>query len=155
MRVGMPEFEVVLVNTREQMAEALAIRRRVFIEEQGVPEAEEIDGHDGDPASVSTAMHVVLYRQGIPVATGRLLLPRDREGAHIGRVAVLEEHRGIGAGRMVMNVLHANALSRGIHDITLAAQIHAIGFYERLGYKARGDVFVDAGIEHRWMDIHL
>src|SRR5688572_27073189 len=155
MRVEMPEFEAVPVTKLEQMADALAIRRRVFIEEQGVPEDEEIDIHDGDPAIVSTALHIVLYLDGAPIGTGRLLLPHDGEGAHIGRVAVLAEHRGIGAGRAVMKVLHGNALYRGIHDITLAAQLHAIGFYERLGYVARDDVFLDAGIEHRWMDVRL
>jgi predicted GNAT family N-acyltransferase len=46
-------------------------------------------------------------------------------------------------------------VERELRDITLAAQMHAIGFYERLGYVARGDVFLDAGIEHRWMDIRL
>jgi predicted GNAT family N-acyltransferase len=70
-------------------------------------------------------------------------------------VAVLAEHRGTGAGRAVMLALHELAVGRGLRDITLAAQLHAIGFYERLGYVARGDVFLDAGIEHRWMDVRL
>ena len=155
MRVEMPEFEAVPVTTLEQMADALAVRRRVFIEEQGVPEDEEIDDHDGDPASVPTALHVVLYLDGRPIGTGRLLLPPDGEGAHIGRMAVLAEHRRMGAGRAVMLALQSLAMARGMHDITLAAQLHATGFYERLGYIARGDVFLDAGIEHRWMDLRL
>ena len=137
------------------MDEALAIRRRVFVEEQGVPVEEEIDHHDADPADVSTALHVLVYRDGAPIATGRLLLPHDGEGAHIGRVAVLQEHRRTGAGRAVMQALQALASDHGLCDITLAAQLHAIGFYERLGYAARGEVFLDAGIEHRWMDLRL
>ncbi|MEA2393256.1 MAG: hypothetical protein QOJ82_1147, partial [Solirubrobacteraceae bacterium] len=32
--------------------------------------------------------------------------------------------------------------------IVLAAQVGARGLYERAGYEARGDVFLDAGIEH-------
>ena len=155
MRDEMPEFEALPVTTLAQMVDALAIRRRVFIEEQGVPEDEEIDDHDGDPASFTTALHVVLYRGGAPIATGRLLLPHDGEGAHIGRVAVLAEHRRIGAGRAVMFALRSLAVERGMHDITLAAQLHAIGFYEKLGYVARDDVFLDAGIEQRWMNIRL
>jgi predicted GNAT family N-acyltransferase len=151
----MSKFATTTITSQEQMADALAIRRRVFVEEQGVPESEEIDVHDGDPAMVTTAVHVLVYRDGLAVATGRLLLPHGDEGAHIGRVAVLAEYRGTGVGRMVMKVLHGNALYRGIKDITLAAQLHAIGFYERLGYVARGDVFLDAGIEHRWMDVRL
>ena len=149
----MSELQAVTVTTLSQMDEALAIRRRVFIEEQGVSEAEEIDHHDSDPATATTAMHVLVYRDGVPVGTGRLLLPHDDEVAHIGRVAVLAEHRRSGVGRAVMLALHDLALDRGLRDITLAAQLHAIGFYERLGYVARGDVFLDAGTEHRWMDV--
>jgi predicted GNAT family N-acyltransferase len=51
-----------------------------------------------------------------------------------------------------MEALHDLARQQGFRAITLAAQLHAIGFYERLGYAARGDVFLDAGIEHRWMN---
>jgi predicted GNAT family N-acyltransferase len=54
-----------------------------------------------------------------------------------------------------MLALHDLAREQGIRDITLAAQLHAIGFYERLGYAVHGAVFLDAGIEHRWMDIRL
>ena len=151
----MSELKALTVTTLSQMNEALAIRRRVFIEEQGVSEGEEIDHHDADPAIVNTAVHVLVYRGDVPIATGRLLLPHDDEGAHIGRVAVLAEHRGTGAGRAVMQALHEIAVGRELRDITLAAQLHAMGFYERLGYFARGDVFLDAGIEHRWMDLSL
>jgi predicted GNAT family N-acyltransferase len=54
-----------------------------------------------------------------------------------------------------MLALQDLARERNATSITLAAQLHAIGFYERLGYTARGDVFLDAGIEHRWMDLPL
>jgi len=139
------------------MDEVLSVRRCVFIEEQGVPEDLEIDVHDADPATVTTAMHVLVRLSGAPIATGRLLLTPDEEGrVHIGRVAVLAEHRHRGLGRTVMSALHDLARERGISGLTLAAQTHAIGFYERLGYVLRpGDVFLDAGIEHRWMDIDL
>ena len=149
-------LRVVTVSTLEQMHAALAIRRKVFIEEQRVPEAMEIDEHDGDPQAVTTAVHVIVMLGDAPVATGRLLFAHDNGPAHIGRIAVLAEHRRAGHGRAVMQALHAVASEAGIHDITLAAQLHAIEFYERLGYRLRGgEVFLDAGIEHQWMDIRL
>jgi predicted GNAT family N-acyltransferase len=152
----MGAIEVCIVRTPDEMAEALAVRRAVFIEEQAVPETLEIDEHDGDPASVSTAIHVLIRSEGRPVATGRLLLDGPPgENAHIGRVAVQREARGQGFGREVMRALQAEARARGLPGITLAAQLHAIGFYERLGYTAYGDVFLDAGIEHRWMGLTL
>jgi predicted GNAT family N-acyltransferase len=149
------QVEVVRINTAEQMAQALSVRRRVFIEEQNVPEDLEIDEHDGDPAIVRTAIHVLARSDGEPVATGRLLLD-DTEGClHLGRVAVLPSQRRQGAGRAVMLALHDLARHHGATSIALAAQLHAIGFYQRLGYSVRGDVFLDAGIEHRWMDLDL
>ena len=149
-------LDIVTVATAADIAAALSVRRRVFIEEQGVSEAEEIDGYDADPPTVTGAVHVLGRLDGVPVATGRLLLdyPPD-ENAHVGRVAVLAEHRDKGLGREIMLALHDRARERRLPGITLGAQVHAIGFYEKLGYVARGDVFLDAGIDHRWMDLKL
>ncbi|MEZ4502801.1 MAG: GNAT family N-acetyltransferase [Dehalococcoidia bacterium] len=147
---------IEVVRTVDQMNDALTVRRTVFIEEQRVPEDLEIDEHDAEPTSNVTALHVLARRDGHPVGTGRLLLERDEAGhAHIGRVAVLASERRGGVGRLVMEALQDEARARGYRGITLAAQLHAIPFYERLGYTARGDVFLDAGIEHRWMDLPL
>jgi predicted GNAT family N-acyltransferase len=138
------------------MADALEVRRAVFIQEQGVSEEEEIDAHDGDPALVTSAVHIVAHIDHQPVATGRLLLDTlPGEQAHVGRVAVLRDRRGRGIGKAIMLALHDEARQRGYPGITLAAQLHAIEFYERLGYVARGGVFLDAGIEHRWMDLRF
>jgi len=147
---------IEVIGTTEQMNDALTVRRAVFIEEQRVPEDLEIDEHDADPASNATAVHVLARRGGQPVGTGRLLLERDEAGhAHIGRLAVLASERRGGVGRLVIEALQGEARARGYRGITLAAQLHAIPFYERFGYVARGDVFLDAGIEHRWMDLPL
>ena len=151
----MNSHEAFLITTVAEMQQALSVRRRVFIEEQQVPEALEIDEHDGDPATVTTALHVLVRMDGEPVATGRLLLAETDGRLHIGRVAVLAGRRRSGLGQAVMRALHELARERNASCITLAAQLHAIGFYERLGYKAYGDIFLDAGIEHRWMDLVL
>lgn len=155
------------------MDEALAIRRAVFVQEQNVPIEIEIDKHDGDPNTVSSALHV-LGRSGgaggIPVATGRLLLdsnaahPAEQSEktpeagllvAHVGRVAVLAAHRQHGWGRAVMDALQQLAKDRGYSIVLLSAQLHALEFYQRLGYEAHGDVFLEAGIEHREMSLGL
>ena len=150
----MTVIRVSFVGSKEEIAEALSIRRRVFIDEQHVPEDLEIDEHDDERAWGTTAVHALLWLDGRPVATGRILL-EDRPGhnAHVGRVAVLREYRGTGLGRAVMEALQERAHKLGYPGITLAAQLHALGFYERLGYVARGGIFFDAGIEHRSMDL--
>ena len=142
------------VTTSAEMNDALSVRRSVFIEEQNVPESLEIDAYDAGPATAPPALHVVAYVDGRCVATGRLLLDAHEGGhPHIGRVAVLLGERRKGYGSAVMLALQEVARGRGMQGITLAAQTHAIGFYETLGYIVRGDVFLDAGIEHRWMDL--
>ena len=169
-----PGFRVSVVTTIEEMAEALAVRRAVFVEEQRISEDEEIDHYDGDPATVTDAVHVLGRLDGRPVATARLLLDMAGEGSsgdagipgrssedagypgrypHIGRVAVLKEQRGRYWGVGVMEALHEEARRRGYAGVTLGAQEYAVGFYARLGYVARGELFLDAGIEHRWMDL--
>ncbi len=149
-----PGFRVAVVTTPEEMQGALSVRRAVFIDEQLIDEDEEIDRYDADPATVSDAVHVLGRLDGRPVATARLLLDQhDGEYPHIGRVAVLKSERGRYWGVGVMEALHDEARRRGYPGVTLAAQEYAVGFYAKLGYVARGEVFLDAGIEHRWMDL--
>lgn len=147
-------FEVRRIESPEDLDAALAIRLAVFVEEQHVPLAEEIDRHDEAPWTRDEAAYVLGRLDGVPVATGRLLLEAT-PGAfpHIGRVAVLAPYRGHGYGRALMLALHEVARAHGAAGVTLAAQTHAIPFYERLGYVARGPVYLDAGIEHRDMDL--
>lgn len=150
----MSTFTVTQVRTLDELNEALAVRMRVFVEEQGVPLEEEVDRYDIDPATNPPAVYMLGRLDGACIATGRLLLDVD-PGAlpHIGRVAVLEEHRRHGYGAAIMAALHEAALTRGFRGVTLAAQLPAIPFYEGLGYLAHGPVFLDAGIEHRDMDL--
>lgn len=146
-------LEVAVVADREAMDAALSVRFRVFVEEQRVPIEEEVDRYDADPGRNPDVVHVLARLGGEPVATARLLLDAHEGYPHIGRVAVLAEHRKSGVGRRVMEALHEEARRRGFGGITLSAQLHAIPFYERLGYRARGPVYLDAGIEHRDMDL--
>ena len=149
-----PGFRVAVVQTAAELRQALSVRRAVFIEEQGIAEHEEIDRYDRDPATVGDAVHVLGRLDGRPAATARLLLDQPAgEHPHIGRVAVLAELRGRYLGVAVMEALHEEASRRGHRGVTLASQEYATGFYARLGYVARGEIFLDAGVEHRWMDL--
>jgi len=122
-----------------------AIRRRVFIEEQEVPESLEWDEFD------AVSLHVLAETvSGEAVATGRLL-----PDWHIGRMAVLREWRRRGVGLTVLQTLLAAAKQRGDRIVRLNAQTHALGFYEKAGFVAEGPVFDDAGIPHRTMSRRL
>ena len=121
----------------------LAIRRVVFIEEQGISFEDEVDGKD------PTAIHLLASNDGQPVGTARLLLS-DGVGK-IGRVAVLKEARGRGLGRDLVLFAVEEFRHRGARQATLGAQTHALGFYEALGFTAVGPEFLDAGMPHREM----
>lgn len=126
----------------------LAIRRVVFIDEQNVSEADELDGRD------AAALHVLATVDGAAVGTARMLV--DGSKAKIGRVAVLKSHRGTGLGAALIQKLVAVAgEADGVSRVILGAQTHALGFYERLGFTAFGPIYDDAGIDHRDMELSV
>lgn len=121
------------------------VRRAVFIEEQRIDEREEWD--DVDPV----ATHVLARARSAAakrdaVGTGRL-----EPTGKIGRVAVLPQYRGTGAGVAIMRRLVELAAERGFDEVYLHAQTQACGFYERLGFRADGPDFDEVGIPHRRM----
>jgi predicted GNAT family N-acyltransferase len=122
------------------------VRTRVFIEEQRVPRELEFD--ERDPHSVQ----LLAFDGGTPIGTARLDIEHDGK---IGRVAVLASHRGRGIGAALMARLHEIARARGLHAVWCHAQISAVPFYERLGYRPSGPVFDEAGIDHVRMDLGL
>jgi len=116
------------------------IRRAVFIGEQGVSEAEEMDGTDME------AIHLLVRDNGAPVATGRIIVIDEK--FYIGRVAVLKEHRGKKYGDFTMRLLIRKAYDMGGTEQHLHAQTQARGFYEKLGFTAISDEYMEANIPH-------
>lgn len=135
-----------LTETRD-LATCHALRREVFIVEQNVPEHEEVDGLD------DAAVHLLAELDGLPVGTARIVMRED--GGKIGRVCVVKQQRGTGLGAALVDAAVGAAKTRGAKQAILGAQLHALGFYERLGFEAYGPVFDDAGIDHRMMRKNL
>lgn len=138
----------LVIARTEDIAACRQLRRTVFIEEQGVSEADEVDDLDGQ------AIHLLARDGGVPVGSARLLV--FGHIGKVGRVCVLASHRGTGLGAALMRA--AVAELRGVPGVTmvkLGAQVHALGFYDRLGFVAVGDVYDDAGIAHRDMVLTL
>ena len=122
--------------------ELLALRRRVFVDEQGVPADLERDDRD------ASAVHAVARdAAGRVVGTGRLLVG-PAGTARIGRMAVAAEARGSGVGADLLAVLEEAAIAAGSHRCEVHAQVQAAGFYRRAGYRQEGDAFFEAGIAH-------
>jgi ElaA protein len=129
---------------RSRMKQAWALRRRVFIEEQHVPEEIELDADD------ARAVHALAIESQRPVGCGRMLECGDY--VKIGRMAVLAECRGTGVGRRVLEFLIEHARQRGFRRAVLDAQLHAEGFYLKQSFTPVGEVFEEAGIMHRRME---
>ena len=126
------------------LQDAHAIRRAVFIEEQGLTEAQEFDGTD------HACTHLVIYENNTPVATGRIMI--TGQDFKIGRVAVLKSHRGQNLGLGTMQALIDACMQMGAERQILHAQTSARGFYEKLGFTPYGDEFNEAGIPHIAME---
>lgn len=133
-----PDFRVRLVDWGEASATLARIRTTVFVVEQNVPVAIEMDGRDGECAHALAESGA-----GEPIGTGRLM-PDGR----IGRMAVLASWRGRGVGAAILEALMAEARRRGFRETYLHAQSHAAAFYARHGYVVEGDEYLEAGILH-------
>lgn len=135
----------VRVARADELDACRAVRRAVFVVGQGVPEHLEVDGRDADCGHI-----IAVDASGRAVGTARLM--PGPGAATCQRVAVLEGLRGTGLGARIMAVFEREARRRGHSRVTLHAQASVVGFYERLGYTAHGEPFMEAGIEHRHMD---
>ncbi len=156
----MDALEIRTVSTDREQNDAFAIRRTVFVDEQGVNASLEYDDHDHEP----TTTHLVAYDSSEPVGAARLRAvsgDRDPDDDHaekatplgkIERVAVLESRRNEGIGRALMDRLESIARSQSLGRIRLHAQRQAAGFYRQLGYHQVGKPFEEAGIPHIAME---
>lgn len=135
-------------STNIAMQACLQIRKIVFVEEQNVPLHEELDGKDG------SSEHYLLYVDAKPCGTARIQLIGDY--AKIERVAILADYRGKKLGVQLMQQIVADLESYPLlKKAKLSAQLHAISFYEKLGFRTCSETYMDAGIPHKDMILAL
>jgi len=155
------------------------VRLEVFVGEQGVPLAQEIDARDFE----ATTIHVLAAgADGVPLAAARLLIDSAHPGqVHLGRLAVRRAARGTGLGARMVAAVERAALDHAavaaspaaygesqagsgvppdgaagagpaVVTVVLSAQEQAMGFYRRCGYRVlTGERYLDAGIWHQDM----
>ncbi|MCI1985662.1 MAG: GNAT family N-acetyltransferase [Lactobacillus sp.] len=129
-------------------ADALTIRRNVFVSEQGVDPTLEVD------ADEAKATYFVAYEAGLAVGCGRLL--PESYGYHVQRVAVEKAFRHRGVGKALLDAMRVFAQEVGANELRLGAQVQALGFYKALGYTPTPKPeFTEAGIQHREMHLLL
>ncbi|MGH2834200.1 MAG: GNAT family N-acetyltransferase [Solirubrobacteraceae bacterium] len=136
--------QVRCVTDAAELEGALALRRRVFCEEQGVSEREEFSDQDSD------ALHIVAVAEESVLGTCRLLFVGDI--ARLGRLAVDRAVRRQGIASALLDEAERQALRAGAHRIRLNAQTQALALYTAAGYSERGQRFLEVGIEHIRME---
>ena len=136
-------IKIKRVSSQLELVQAFTIRIRVFVQEQRVPAEIELDSDD------QRAIHFLAIKSGKVAGTARVVLKHGN--AKVGRMAVLKSyrHRGVGAALLKRAILAAKRLHA--RRIYLHAQLAVIGFYQRLGFRAVGRDFDEAGIAHRKM----
>lgn len=134
-------MEKVWFKPGEDFPLAAYIREEVFVKEQGYTMEEEFDDLD------EKAYHLVLLDGEKPVATARLLNLGNNEFKP-GRIAVLKEYRGKNIGAELLTAVLEKAKELGGKTFHIGAQTYAVGFYEKFGFKAYGEEYMDGRIPH-------
>ena len=137
-------MEVREAVTDEEVSAALALRWRVFCEEQGVSFEADQDGRDPE------ATHIVAIDDGAVIGTCRLLF--RGQVARLGRLVVERDRRGDGIAAAILREADRVAVGAGAESIALHAQTYALALYRHAGYEERGSTFVEEGIEHVAME---
>ena len=137
-----PELKIISGSWKDLATPAKMIREAVFIQEQHIAAEDEWDAED------AVAVHFIVFQQGQAIATARLLSNNS-----IGRVAVLTTARGLSVGQRLMQAVIDYARAEQRKLVKLSSQVHAIGFYQALGFEVQGDEYLDCGIPH--IDMYL
>lgn len=144
-------YRVEIAKQNEDREALFELRILVFVVEQGVPPEEEIDAYD----LLATHFFVVHpdSEDAVPrgVVGAARLVDKGEGLGKVGRVAIHQDHRGKGAGALLMRGVEQFARSQGFQELMLDAQITAEGFYSKLGYVGEGELFLDCDIVHRRM----
>ncbi|MBE6583019.1 MAG: GNAT family N-acetyltransferase [Ruminococcaceae bacterium] len=135
----------IRIAKKSDIEKVYALRHEVFVNEQNVPPEIEIDEEDDH------ATHIIAVENGTAVGCARVLFGED--GGHIGRLAVKKNERGRGIGKEICRFIIEICRERGYKRVWLNSQLHAVGFYEKLGFSRRGETFFEAGIEHIEMEL--
>lgn len=142
-------MNVIEASNKYDYAMCVYLRTMIFIIGQNCPLVDEIESEEDEEGAVNFIGYLMGDR---PAATARYRILKGNI-AKIERVGVLDEHQGKGYGRdIVLHILEKLNNDSAVTEIKLGAQDHALGFYNKLGFKEYGDGYMDAGIPHHMME---
>jgi putative N-acetyltransferase (TIGR04045 family) len=140
------------VASAAELADHFAIRHRIFVDEQAIFAESDLDLHDRD----TSAVPLIGYCDGIVAGTVRLFALDPADGIWQGdRLAVLAPYRTRGLGAPLVRCAVATAAVLGGRLMSAHIQLPNVRFFQRLGWEARGDREIYAGLLHQPMSIEL
>ena len=143
----MDTLKIKLVKSKEDLEQTINIRKEVFIKEQNVPLDIEIDGLDLE------SEHFIAYLGKDPIGCARIRF--NKKYARLERIAILKKHRCNGFGTELTKFLIDYCRKQNYGEIVIHSQNYVIDFYKKLGFKTRGETFLEADIEHKEMYLDL
>ena len=141
----MSDYSVQLADWQDDKEDLIAVRTRVFVDEQKVPPELELDNQDSECTHFKA-----LDSDSNIIGTARLL-----PNGYVGRMCVLKPHRNAGIGGLILQFIITHAQQQGFDKLALNSQKTALNFYARYGFEADSDIFMEAGIEHVHMTLLL
>lgn len=109
---------------------------------------------DDDLQKEKDHMHMAAYEDERMLGCC-MLVEEDPETVRLRQMAVVNDVQGKGIGRALMQFAENLARDRGYKKITMHARKNAIGFYEKMGYKKKGEEFKEITIPHFVMEKEL
>ena len=140
-------LKVEIVKWIDGHAQLKNIREKVFIQEQKVTPELEWDGMD------EKAIHFLVFKDEEAIGCARAIVIKSQ--MQLGRMAVLKEYRGQGAGSTLIEKAIVTAKLKQLSGIHISAQCNAINFYVKFGFEVMGDTYLDAEILHRDMTLEF
>ena len=136
----MRDLKIRLIKNKDELNSILKIREIVFIKGQNVPGKRERDGLENESKQV-----IVLYKNR-PIGCARIRFINKK--AKLERIALLPKYRKRGLGKKLMAYLINYSKKHKVREIYLHGQCRIQKFYEGVGFKTRGAVFMDGGMKH-------
>lgn len=134
-----------VARSMQDLVEIFMVRAIVFVEEQQVLVADEIDAHEYE------SIHVLGRVGAEPIAAGRIRMQPGH--AKLERLAVRKAYRRQGVGARLLTAMLETAKAAGATRFKIHAQVQAIDFYRQFGFVRKGETFMEAGIEHICMTL--
>ena len=144
----MEKLRYKIVESGHELKGAFAVRRKVFVEEQGISQDIQLDSHDDE------ALQMVVKDGDRVIGTARVLFPAPNV-AKIERMAILRPFRRKGIGSGMVSFLNEELKNRQISKAVLHAQHSAVAFYKSCGFVELDTPFYEAGIIHLRMERKL